>query len=156
MSNEIERKDDPFFIYGRVSIDEWDWKEGGKHIAKKLMKTPEAYILFDSGKLMGMFSALAQQKKQLEAEREKVADLEANVRELEEMLERERKQALYMVKSLEAENADLTARLKGVRECYKGRKEFFSGEVPPPEAVYHYPLVRDMWNAIKKACEEGK
>jgi hypothetical protein len=53
---------DKFFAYGRVGIDEWDWSSCGATIAKHQRKTPEVYINFDVGKLLGMFSAIEELK----------------------------------------------------------------------------------------------
>lgn len=58
---------DQFFVYGRVGIDEWDWRAEGKALAKRLMNKPEVYVHFDAGKLMGMFLAIDQKDKEVKA-----------------------------------------------------------------------------------------
>lgn len=51
-------KNDPFFIYGLVSPDEWDWRKEGKSTAKNHWKDPFTFIRIDVGKYLGLIERL--------------------------------------------------------------------------------------------------
>ena len=51
-------KNDPYYIYGLVGADEWDWRKEGKMIAKNCWKDPFAFIRVDVGKYLGLLRRL--------------------------------------------------------------------------------------------------
>lgn len=58
---EIERctkMNDPYFAYGRVGADEWDWRGFGRWMATQQKKDPKAYKEMDVGKILGLIQRL--------------------------------------------------------------------------------------------------
>ena len=51
-------KNDPFFIYGLVGTDEWDWRKKAKSVAKSNWESPIDVLHVDPGKYLGLIRRL--------------------------------------------------------------------------------------------------
>lgn len=70
---------DPYFAYGNVGADEWDWREFGRELAKDQMKSPKVYLGMDVGKILGLIDRLDE----LEGENLRLQEQLKEARELE-------------------------------------------------------------------------